>query len=195
MSSTDWAYLAALTNNDFENGAHRTNFTPALSAVAATAVDVASYATQSAAYYEGGAAIYTLMLSVSGGALGVGYDQLDVPARNTLGDAAFANMAQIATRRVVTRDSTYQILPQDFWTDCIRVTSGTRTHTLPAWTDMPDFVPALPGKNRSGNNLTLAPTGSDTINGSASSITIATGSSYDIYKSDTSGDWEVRVYA
>lgn len=195
MSSADWAYLAARTGADFENGGHRTYFVPVLAAIAATGQDVASYATTVGEYYGLVSNIYTAILDVSGGTLGSGYDQLDVPLRNMLGSGAFANMAQFAIRRVTTRDAAFQIVPQDFWTEMLLTTSGTRTYTLPAWSDMPDFVPALPGKNRSGNNLTLAPTGSDTINGAGSSITIATASSYDIYKSDTSGAWEVRVYA
>lgn len=195
MSTTSAAYLTTITSALMANGGHRTYWDLVMAAIAETANDVGDQAAGVASYYDLVQASYTLMLSVSGGSLGTGYDQADVPLRNALGSGAFANMSQFAIRRVTTKDATYQILPQDFWTEMLLTTSGTRTYTLPAWTDMPDFVPALSGKNRSGNNLTLAPTGSDTINGAGASITIATANSYDIYKSDTSGAWEVRVYA
>ena len=109
--------------------------------------------------------------------------------------AAFADMRQFAIRRPVTQDATYQIVPIDFWTSLLLTTSGTRTYTLPAWADMPDFVPPLIGKNRSGNNLTLARTGTDTFDAAATSVVVPTGSHWEVYKSDTSGLWETRVFA
>ena len=112
-----------------------------------------------------------------------------------IGSAAFVDLEQVLVRRPVTQDATYQILPIDFWTSLLLTTSGTRTYTLPAWSDMPQFVPALIGKNRSGNNLTLARSGSDTIDAAATSVTVPTGSSWEIYKSDTSGLWESRGFA
>lgn len=195
MSQSDWTYLAARTAADFANGGHRTYFVPSLSAIAATAQDVADYATTVADTYSLVLGTYTLQLALSGGTTGVGMDPLDVPHNNLLGSAAFANITQFAIRRPVTQDATYQIRPQDFWTAMLLTTSGTRTYTLPAWSDMPEFVPALSGKNRSGNNLTIARSGSDTIDAAATSVTVPTGSSYEIFKSDTSGLWESRVYA
>lgn len=195
MSQSDWTYLASITAGMLANGGHRTYFQPALAAVAATAADVAGYATTVADTYSLVLGTYQLQLALSGGSTGVGTDALDVPHNVLLGSAAFANITQFAIRRPVTQDAAYQIVPQDFWTAMLLTTSGTRTYTLPAWSDMPEFVPALPGKNRSGNNLTIARSGSDTIDNAATSVTVPTGSSYDIYKSDTSGLWEVRVFA
>ena len=195
MSATDRALLAALDATDFANGGHRTNFTPALNAVAAVGADVETSAAAAAASAAAGSATYALMLLVSGGSLGVGSEGLDLSLNALLGGAAFADMRQFAIRQPVTQDATYQIVPTDFWTSMLLTTSGTRTYTLPAWTDMPDFVPALIGKNRSGNNLTLARTGTDTFDAAATSVTVPTGSHWEVYKSDTSGLWETRVFA
>lgn len=195
MSTTDVAYLAARTSADFENGGHRTYFAPSLTAVAAVGNDISNAYDAVAAYSALVSATYTLMLSISGGSLGLGTEVLDVPLNASLGNAAFASIQQFAIRRPVTQDATYQIVPQDFWTTMLLTTSGTRTYTLPAWSDMPDHVPALIGKNRSGANLTLARSGTDTIDAAATSVTVPTGSSWELYKSDTSGLWETRVFA
>jgi hypothetical protein len=195
VSSADWAYLAARTSADFENGGHRTYFVPVLAAIAATGQDVAAYAETVGEYYGLVSNIYGAVLDVAGGTLGVGYDQLDVPLRNMLGAGAFLTMQQHGIRRPVTRDATYQILPADFYTDLIITTSGTRTYTLPAWSDMPDYVPPLVGKNRSGNNLTVQRSGTDTMDAAATSITVPTGSHWEVFKSETSGTWETRVFA
>lgn len=195
MSATDWAYLAARTSAEFQNGGHRTYFVPTLAAIAASANDVGDMAEDVQNYYSLMAGLYELALAVSGGALGVGTEQLDVPVNVGLGGLAYLGTQQALIRRPVTRDAAYQIVPADFWAEMLLTTSGTRTYTLPLWTDMPDFVPPLPGKNRSGNNLTIARSGSDTIDAAATSVTVPTGSSYDIFKSDTAGLWEVRVFA
>lgn len=195
MSTTDVAYLAARVSADFQSGGHRTYFVPSLAAVAAVANDVAAYSDATSAYYGLTAATYTLMLSISGGSMGIGTEALDVPLNGLLGGLAFADLRQVLIRRPVTQDATYQILPTDFWGSMLLTTSGTRTYTLPAWSDMPDFAPALLGKNRSGNTLTLARSGTDTIDAAATSVSVPTGSSWEIYKSDTSGLWESRVFA
>lgn len=195
MSATDWAYLAARTSAELQAGGHRTYFVPILAAIAATANDVGDMAEDVQNYYSLIGGLYNLALAVSGGTLAVGSDQLDVPLNVGLGGLAFLGQQQALIRRPVTRDAAYQIVPADFWTDMLLTTSGTRTYTLPLWSDMPDFVPPLSGKNRSGNNLTIARRGSDTMDAAATSVTVPTGSSYDIYKSDTAGLWEVRVYA
>lgn len=195
MSADDWAFLEGLTSSQFENGGHRTVFVPACVAVGATGNDMAAIAASVAEYYALMGAIYTAMLAVSGGTLGIGADEYDVSLNVLRGNASFANISQFAIRRPVTQDAAYQIVPQDFWSAMLLTTSGTRTYTLPAWSDMPDFVPPLLGKNRSGNNLTLARTGTDTIDAAATSVTVPTGSSWELYKSDTSGLWEARVFA
>jgi len=195
VSAADRAYLAARTSADFASGGHRLYFPGSLNAVAAVGNDVAADATAVASYYSLVQASYTLMLSISGGSLGIGTEGLDVPLISGLGSAAFVDIPQIVARRLVTKDAAYQILAADFWNTILLTTSGTRTYTLPAWTDMPDFVPPLIGKNRSGNNLTLARTGSDTIDAAATSVTVPTGSHWELYKSDTSGLWETRVFA
>lgn len=198
MSSTDWAYLAALTPANFQNGGHRTYFVPALNAVAASASDVSALATQVASNYNLVIGAYGLMLQVSGGALGVGTDQLDVPLRNMLGSAAYADIEHLIGCRAVTVNADLAIVPTDFGRKMLLTTSGTRTYTLPAWSNMPTDPPRLPGKNRSGNNLTLAPgSASDAINGgtAGASLTIATGLSYDVVWSETANNWEVRTYS
>jgi hypothetical protein len=63
------------------------------------------------------------------------------------------------------QNASYQIVLQDFG-KLVFCTSGTNTYTLPAAADLPDgWFCRL--RNRSGVNLTLNPTGADTLNGSA----------------------------
>jgi hypothetical protein len=195
VSTADVAYLAARTPTDFLSGGHRTYFQPSLAAVAGVSNDIANAYAGIEAYSALVSATYTLMLSISGGSLGIGTEGLDVPVNTTLGSAAFADIEQIVIRRVVTQDAAYQVVAEDFWTSMLLTTSGTRTYTMPAWSSMPDFVPPLIGKNRSGANLTLARTGSDTFDAAATFVTVPTGSSWEIYKSPTSGLWESRVFA
>jgi len=195
VSATDRAYLAARVASEWANGGFRTVHVPSLNAVAAVGADVAADASTVSTYLAAAGALYAQMLLVSGGSLGIGSEGLDLSLNAQLGAAAFAEFRQFAVRRPVTQDATYQIVPTDFWTSMLLTTSGTRTYTLPAWSDMPDFVPPLIGKNRSGNNLTLARTGTDTIDAAATSVTVPTGSSWELYKSDTSGLWETRVFA
>ena len=195
MSSSDWYYLGGLTGTQFANGGHRALWQPTMTAIANTAQDVANFAGQANVYYTLTAQTYAALLAVVGGSMNVGTEGLDLPLNTQLGNAAFVDLEQVLIRRPVTQDATYQIVPSDFWTTLLLTTSGTRTYTLPAWSSMPQFVPPLIGKNRSGNNLTLAPTGSDTFDAAAASVTVPTGSSWEVYKSDTSGLWETRVFA
>jgi len=70
-------------------------------------------------------------------------------------------------------NAAYQIVLQDFG-KLVFCTSGANIYNLPAAADLPEgWFCRL--RNRSGVNLTLNPTGADTINGSAS-LAIATGS-------------------
>ena len=188
MSAADRAYLAARTSADFENGGHRTYFQPSLAAVAAVGNEVATYTDAVEEYYGLVAGLYASVLAYSGGTLGVGYDQTDVPLRVTLGSGAFVDVEQIIAPLVTTQDATYQILPQDFG-NMLRVTSGTRTWTLPSAADLPDRAPPLLIKNRSGNNLTINRSGSDTIDAAATSLTVATGASIKIIKASAT-TWE-----
>lgn len=195
MSSSDWYYLGALTSSQFQNGGHRTYWQPTMAALSATAIDVGTYAIQVQTYYNLVAQTYGAQLALSGGSLGIGTEELDLPLRAMLGSGAFTDIERVISRRPVTTNSTYQILPADFFNAMLLTTSGTRTYTLPAWSDMPLYTPPLLGKNRSGNNLTIATSGSDTIDAAASSVTVPTGSSWEVYKDGSSGVWESRVFA
>lgn len=195
MSSSDWYYLGGLTGTQFANGGHRALWQPTMTAIANTANDVANFAGQSQVYYTLQAQTYAAMLALTGGSMGVGSEGLDVPLTVFLGSAAFVDIEQVAAGRPVTQNSSYQIVPADFWTTLLRATSGTPTYTLPLWSDMPANVPPLPGINRSGASITIARSGSDTINAAATSVTVPNGSSFDIWKDDSAGLWEVRVYA
>lgn len=103
---------------------------------------------------------------------GVGTAAIEVPRAAELGSAAFCDAAALTGIFSSTQNAAYQILPQDRGR-LLLTTSGTNTWTLPAGAALPDgwFCRI---KNRSGANLTIARTGSDTIDG-ATSLTVATG--------------------
>ncbi len=164
-----------------------------LNAIAAVANYVAAQATQATGQAAAAAASYTLQQSLGMAAWGVGTDGLDLPLTTLLGSAAFADFELLLARRPVTRDATYQILPIDFWASFLVTTSGTRTYTLPLLSDMPENIRPLIGKNRSGNNLAIARSGSDTIDAAATSLTVPTGSGWEIYRGTS--QWESRVFA
>lgn len=174
MSAADWAYLAARTAADFANDGHRTYFVPSLTAVAATAIDVSAFATAAQAAAAAAAASYALQVALGLPANGVGNEPMDLPRMSMFNGEAFRQWDMAAALVVNTQDATYQITEHDGG-KLLLCTSGTRTWTLPAATDVWIGWQARI-RNRSGNNLTLARTGSDTINGAASSLTIATGS-------------------
>ena len=195
MSAEDWYYLGGFQASLWPNGGHRTYLTPVIQAVGRSAQDVGNFAILSQNYYALSAGILTTMMSISGGTLGVGTEGLDVSLNALQGSAAFVDIEQIVSRRPVVADLNYQIQPQDFWNALLLTTSGARTYTLPLWSDMLGRVPPLLGKNRSGAALTINRAGTDTIDGAASSLTVPTGSSYEIYLSDTAGLWESRIFA
>jgi len=173
MSSADWALLRALTDQSFASGAFRQNLRPAFNAVGATGQDAAAYADLALAYANAAAASYALALALNGGGQGVGTEPLDLPRVVEHGSAAFAEIDSIRGLFPVLVNASYQIVLQDFG-KLVFCTSGTNTYTLPAAADLPEgWFCRL--RNRSGASLTLAPTGADTINGSAS-LAIATGS-------------------
>ncbi len=81
------------------------------------------------------------------------------------GSAAFAEIDSIRGLFPLLMNASYQIVQQDFG-KLVFCTSGTNTYTLPSAADLPDgWFCRL--RNRNGVNLTLNPTGADTINGSA----------------------------
>lgn len=181
MSTDATSRLAALDDDDFANGRHRDNFIPALHDVATAANETANNADAAALSAAAASASLGTAQAIIGGAQGVGADPLDVTRVAELGSAAFAGINQIRGVSTETHDATFQILPQDFG-KLLLCTSGTRTWTAPLGADLPDEWWVLI-KNRSGNNLTLNLSGSDTINAAASSLTIATGTALRLVKS------------
>lgn len=174
MSAVDWAYLAARQSSDYESGGHRTYFVPTLTAIAATATDVSNLATQAAASEAAASATYALSLGFTLSAYGVGLGSvLDIPRGVNLGTAAFLDWEQIVGVVSSTKDSTYQINPQDHL-KLLMCTSGTRIWTAPLMADLPERWGCLV-KNRSGNNLTLNRSGSDTFNGGLTTLAVASG--------------------
>lgn len=172
MSAEAIARLAARVVGDYLNGGHVEVFVPDLNDTATLATYTATNATSAAAAASAAAATYALVLALIGGGQGVGTEQLDVPPVWALGSGAFSDVEVIRGIFPNLQNAAYQILALDQGrlTYC---TSGTNTYTLPLAADLPDGWCA-PLRNRSGNNLTVARTGSDTINGTTSA-TIATG--------------------
>jgi hypothetical protein len=195
VSSADWAYLASLTGSQFQNGGHRSLWQPTMTAIAATATDVGNLATITLGYAQSSAASYAAQLALAGGTQGIGTEELDLVLKALLGSGAFVDVERLIARRPVTTNSDYQILPQDFFNAMLLTTSGTRTYTLPDWSSLPLYVPPLLGKNRSGNNLTIQRSGTDVIDNAATSVTVPTGSSWEIYRDGGTGQFESRVFA
>ncbi|MGG5810947.1 hypothetical protein [Falsiroseomonas sp. CW058] len=114
-------------------------------------------------------------IAIAGGAQGVGADRLDLPRNADLGSAAFVDADALRGAPVSILNTSTQISRADFGRTILS-TSGTLTHTLPAGADLPSLW-WVRIKNRTGGNLTVARAGSETISGSASNLTLATGSS------------------
>jgi hypothetical protein len=174
VSEADREFLATLTNAAFENDGHRTKFVPALSAIASVAQDVRVAAANAFAAQSVASASLAAQMALGTAANGVGNEPMDLPRMSMLNGEAFRQWDMAAGLIVNTQDATYQIVEHDS-AKLLLCTSGTRTWTLPAGTDVWIGWQARL-RNRSGNNLTLARTGSDTINGAGSNLTIATGS-------------------
>jgi len=174
MSAADWAFLAARTAGEFANDGHRTWFVPSLTAVAATAIDVAAFATAAQASAAAASGSLATQLALGTPANGVNNTPMGLPRMSMLNGEAFRAWDQAAALVVNTQDATYQITEHDGG-KLLLCTSGTRTWTLPAAADVWIGWQARL-RNRSGNNLTLNRTGSDTINGAGSNLTVATGS-------------------
>jgi hypothetical protein len=173
---------------NLDNGGHRTWFLPLITDVVAqgaiiqanatTANSSATIALQALGF------INTLM---GGGTLGIGTKPGEIVRAHDLGTMAFLNEEAVMGFFFNTQNTTYQILLQDK-NKVLLTTSGTNTWTLPLCSDVPmGFKFGI--KNRSGNNLTLNRSGSDTINAAATSLTIATGTTTWVGKSSAT-TWE-----
>jgi hypothetical protein len=180
MSLADRTRLAGRTSTQYANGGHRALFTGDLNAAAGVHVDCADYAEQAESAADIAAASLALAQALVGLTQGIGLGGLDVPRNVELGTAAYADAALLRGIFVATQNAAYQILPQD-WGRLLLTTSGTNTWTLPLAADVPDGWHVYL-KNRSGNNLTIARTSSDTINGTTS-LTVSTGSGLTLVKS------------
>jgi hypothetical protein len=189
MSTTDWAYLAARTSADFANGGHRTYFVPSLNAVANTANDMAALAEDASDAAAAAAATYTLNLALGVSAYGVGTEPLDLPRTVDLGGAAFVETDVLLGVFPSTQNAAYQMLPTDF-RRLLLTTTGTNTWTLPLAADLPDGWHCW-YRNRSGANLTIQRSGSDTFNAAATSVTISTGAAIGMIVKTSSTTFEV----
>lgn len=169
--------LAARQTTDWYNNGHLTLLAGDLQAMADVANLVADDAEQAVAAANAAAASYALMAALGASAYGVGNDPMDLVRASFLNSEGFRAWEMAVAHVVNTQDATYQITEHDA-TKLLLCTSGTRTWTLPAATDV--WVGwACRLRNRSGNNLTLnTGSASDAINGgvAGTGITIATGS-------------------
>lgn len=189
--------LSARLPSHYLNGSHRQYLIPDFNDMAAVAQMTANNATSAAASATSASGALATMIGLGASAYGIGIDGTYLVRGASLGSAAFASADLLRSCRARVADSNYQIVPHDFGFVMLLATSGTRTYTLPAWADMPEHAPLLRGKNRSGNNLTINPGAADAINGGTAGVgvTVATGNSWDICKGETTGAWELRVYA
>lgn len=173
MSAEDWSYLGGLAVTQFQNGGHRTYLVPAFNAVGRTAQDVSALATSTSALAAAAASSYALMAALGASAYSIGTAAMSLPRVADLGPGAFTDPQYDAGVIVNLQNAAYQITLHDFG-KLLLDTSGTNTYTLPAATDLPEGWWCL-YQNFSGVNLTLARSGTDTINSAATSVTVATG--------------------
>ena len=173
MTTPDIQYLEARVDADFEGFAHLTYFRPSLLAVASVGRYVADLAGQAEDLADAAAESYALQLALGAGAYGIGTLPLYLPRAGALGSAAFLNVNQLKGIFPSTQNAAYQVTPHDLGR-LLLTTSGTKTWTLPLAADLEEGWFAL-YRNRSGNNLTIARSGSDTLNAAATSVTISTG--------------------
>jgi hypothetical protein len=174
MSAADWAFLAARTAGDFANDGHRTYFVPSLTAVAATAIDVSAFATAAAASAAAASGSLATQVALGTAANGVGNEPMDLPRMSMFNGEAFRQWDMAGALIPSTQNAAYQITEHDTG-KLLLTTSGTNTWTLPLAADVwVGWTTRI--RNRSGNNLTLARTASDTINGAGSNLTVATAS-------------------
>jgi hypothetical protein len=187
--SANTDYLAARVDSDFSALKHLEFFRPSLLAVGAVGREVAADATAAAASAAVASATYALQVTLGAGAYGIGTEPLHLPRAGSLGSGAFTDREVEMGIFLNTQDATYQITPHDFG-KLLLATSGTRTWTLPLAADLPDgwFCRI---RNRSGNNLTIARSGSDTMNAAATSVTISTGAAISFAIKTSSTTFEV----
>lgn len=176
----------AATRN-LDNGGHRTWFLPLIRDVVAQAAIIQADATTANSAAAIAVSALQLIQDISGGAISVGSGSLELVRSIDLGTMAFMNEEAVNGFFFNTQNTTYQILLQDK-NKILLTTSGTNTWTLPLCSDVPmGFKFGV--KNRSGNNLTINRSGSDTINAAATSLTQATGTTTWIGKSSAT-TWE-----
>jgi hypothetical protein len=177
MSADARARLGARTYNDYANGGHRTVFVPDLNDVANVVTEAVNADTD--AIKQAGLAAASLASMVAlgpGGTQGIGVPDPDrVPLGAFLGSAAFADLDAILGIQAVLQNAAYQMVSQDRGSLLV-CSSGTQTWTLPLSSDVP-WNWFVRYKNRSGNNLTIARTGADTIDGAAANLTVVTATS------------------
>jgi hypothetical protein len=174
VSQADWALLLSLQVTQFQNGGHRNWLIPAYQAVARTGYDVSALATAAQAAATAAANSLAAQLALGLPTNGVGNEPMDLPRMVMFNSEAVRQWDMAAALIPSTQNAAYQIVEHDNG-KLLLTTSGTNTWTLPLATDVwVGWTTRV--RNRSGNNLTLARSGSDTINGAGSNLTVATAS-------------------
>ena len=171
---------AAATRN-LDNGGHRFWFLPLVQDVVTEALNIQSLSGAATSAAVSAGTSLAALLAVSGGTLGIGTEPFDLVRVNDLGSMAFLDEDVVNGLVFYTQNTTYQLLLQDK-SKVLLTTSGTNTWTLPLLANLPQrwFTRV---KNRSGFNLTINRSGTDTINAAATSLVIATGTSVLIARS------------
>lgn len=189
MSADARARLALRLAADYASGGHRKWFTGDLNDAANIVAEAVAADLDAIAHAALAGTTLAAIMAIAGGTRGIGTPDADrIPLGAFLGSAAFGDLDILTTLNIVQHDAAYQMLPQDR-AALLFTTTGTNTWTLPLSSD----VPAgwwVRYKNRSGNNLTLARTGSDTIDGAASNLTVTTGTSGIIGRQGVTANWE-----
>jgi len=163
--------LAGRVLADYLDNKHLLNLMGDLNAIAAVANYAAAQATQAAAAAAGAAGSYALMEDLGAAAYSIGTASLSLPRAGDLGSAAFREWQYAHGVITSLQNAAYQVTLHDYG-KLLLTTSGTNTFTLPLGTDLPQAWWCL-YMNLSGNTLTFARSGSDTINAAATSAAIA----------------------
>jgi hypothetical protein len=178
---------SAVGTRPLDNGGHRLWFLPLIQDIVIQAVTMQGNADTADTARTAAEAALAAILAVSGGTLGIGTEPLDLVRVNDLGTLAFLDEDVINGFVFKTQNGSYQINSTDK-NKLLLTTSGTNTWTLPLLADLPPrWFTRI--KNRSGNNLTINRSGSDTINAAATSLTVSNGSSVIIARSAVT-TWE-----
>ena len=120
---------------------------------------------------------------------GPGTSPAEIPRNSDLGTAAFADIYSIGGIFAVSQTSNYTATLSDF-RKIIIATASTLTFTLPLAADVPYGWFCLM-KNRSGNGLTIARSGSDTLNSGLTSVSIASSSAVNFVVKTSNTTFEV----